>query len=226
MRSRHAVWCSIGTVVLSVVSLVACGGLSHGVSNDGNDVTNPIAVNPGTPTLYLSAVNTDLAVGDGEAIDVTYDGATLKSGQAVFSMVSDTGVVYGSAFSVLALAVGSTTITANYNGSQASIGFTIHQNSEGADGLVLMMVNTITTAAFWVPSQLEVHVGANVEFELTPSPGSVMHNVVFDSIPGAPANIAAGASGLAAFRSFPTAGTYTYQCTLHGERGAIHVISP
>lgn len=226
MRNPDRTLVSTAVQLIFIACLAACGGLAHGVSNDGNDVTNPIATNPGTPTLYLSAVTTDLAVGDGEAIAATYDGAALKSGEPLFATISDTGVVYGSAFAVLALAVGNATVTGTYNGSQATIGFSIHQGSDGADGLVLMMVNTITDSSFWVPSQLEVHTGANVRFNITPPPGSVQHNVVFDSIPGAPSNIAAGASGFATYRVFPTAGTFTYHCTLHGERGAVHVISP
>jgi len=49
------------------------------------------------------------------------------------------------------------------------------------------------------------------------------HNVTFNQATGAPANVANFSTGSAS-RSFPTAGTFAYQCTLHaGMNGTVVV---
>lgn len=42
----------------------------------------------------------------------------------------------------------------------------------------------------------------------------VIHNVTFASVPGAPANVPNGTTSSVS-RTFPTAGTFSYQCTNH-----------
>lgn len=200
---------------LLVASVAACGGLAHPVSNDGNDVTNPR-----TPTLSLSADRTDLGVGDIQLITATYNGAVLNGGGTIppTSTVSDPGVIAGGAFSATALSVGGAMITATYQGSTAAIGFTVH-SQYGLAAIIGAYTNALTGESAWLPSSVRVQAGSTVQFNI-----ASMHNVVFDAVPGAPANIAVGATGAAGiWRQFPTAGSFTYRCTIHGEAGLINV---
>jgi plastocyanin len=219
MRISRRAAVSIGWLTLSAVGIAACGALAHPVSNEGNDANNPNGRNPGTPTLSLSADRTDLGVGDMQIITATYNGAVLNGGGATpTSTVSDPGVISGGAFSAHALSVGGATIAAAYQGSTATIGFTVH-SQYGLTAIISAYTNALTGESAWLPSSVRVPAGSTVQFNIAST-----HNVVFDAVPGAPANITVGATGAAGiWRQFPTAAAFTFQCTVHGETGVINV---
>lgn len=224
MRIARRVLVSLGTLVLSAAGVAACGGLAHSVSNDGNDVTNPLGQNPGTPTLSLTATTNTVPVGSGVPITPTYDGQVLiNNGSVPPAAVSDSSVISGSAFGVLGLSVGGATITATYQGSSASISFSVVAQN-GIDGIIYNSTNSTTGVSTWFPGAMHVETGSTVQFAIPT--GAVQHNVTFDPVPGAPPNIPAGVVGDAAVRVFSTAGSFPFHCTIHGEAGVVNVIAP
>ena len=79
-------------------------------------------------------------------------------------------------------------------------------------------VNATTSNAF-DPAALSVSKGTSVTFTFL----AVTHNVTFDAVNGAPSNIP-NTSAASLARTFSTAGTFSYQCTLHsGMRGTVTV---
>ena len=73
--------------------------------------------------------------------------------------------------------------------------------------------NTVTLgASSFNPSSLTIQSGGTVTWNNT---SGVFHNVTFNPATGAPANIGDHNSGDNS-RTFGTAGTFGYQCTLHG----------
>ena len=81
------------------------------------------------------------------------------------------------------------------------------------------VVNATPNISF-EPSPVNVTVGGTVTFAF----GSVGHNVFFDATPGAPGDISGVNSNTSATRTFPTAGTYVYNCHIHpGMKGTIVV---
>jgi plastocyanin len=78
-----------------------------------------------------------------------------------------------------------------------------------------------TPAIAFTPGTVTLAVGGTVTFAF----GSLEHNVFFDNAPpGAPANIAAPSANKTVALTFPTAGTYVYNCHLHpGMKGTITV---
>ncbi len=70
---------------------------------------------------------------------------------------------------------------------------------------------------FFNPTPDTVAVGSTVSWQF----GSVGHNVIFQTA-GAPANISVTSNSTVS-RTFPTAGTYNYTCTIHGFSGVLVV---
>jgi plastocyanin len=62
------------------------------------------------------------------------------------------------------------------------------------------------------PPSLTVTVGTTVSFTFE----SVGHNVTFNAVNGRPADISGSNSSTTITRTFSTAGTFGYQCTIHG----------
>jgi hypothetical protein len=203
---------------LVIACLAACGELAHPVSNDGNDVGFKSGANPGTGSLSLSADSTAIAVGSGVSIKVMYNSEPFPFNTALLTTASsDSTKVECCAFGV---SVGSATLTYSYNGAQASIGISVHQNSAGASARLTASTNPNTGVSSWVTDSVQVPVSSLVEFALFPD-----HNVVFDSVPGAPSNIPApGGTASSVFvfpRSFATPGVFTFHCSVHGESGVV-----
>jgi plastocyanin len=80
-------------------------------------------------------------------------------------------------------------------------------------------VNATPDIAF-SPSPASILPGGTITFAF----GTVAHNVFFDAVSGAPADIPGNNSGVSVSRTFPTAGTYPYNCHIHpGMSGVITV---
>ena len=67
-----------------------------------------------------------------------------------------------------------------------------------------------TPSLTFTPATLQVAAGDVVTFAF----GSVAHNVHFTTA-GAPTDIGGAQANVSITRTFPTAGTYHYQCTIH-----------
>ncbi len=235
--------CWLGAIALSASGIISCDalGIAHPVSNDGACAGNNSgacynpgscvgsATNPchpvGAAVLSLVPDSANLAVGDGTSITATYAGNTLSGGTTgaiVPTTFSDSTILFGWAYGVTATAVGTASLTATYNGSQTTVMFTIHPNSRGASALILMSEAPLTgPVPVWVPAIAQVKVGWYVQFN-----AYINHNVTFDPVPGAPADIAAGTNdGGGVLRVFSTPGSYPYHCTIHGEAGVVNVTS-
>ena len=70
------------------------------------------------------------------------------------------------------------------------------------------------------PSPVQIVSGGTITFAF----GSVAHNVYFDAVSGAPADIPGNNAGTSVSRTFASPGTYGYSCHIHpGMRGSIVV---
>ncbi len=79
-----------------------------------------------------------------------------------------------------------------------------------------------TTASTFTPSTVNLSVGGTVNYAF----GSLDHNVIFGAGAGAPSDIGVTSNATIA-RSFTTAGTFNYTCTLHaGMNGTVIVSAP
>lgn len=80
-----------------------------------------------------------------------------------------------------------------------------------------------TNGLAFSPSTARVATGGEVtwEFEATG------HNVTFDAVAGAPADIGGSNANVSISRTFATSGTFPYHCTIHpGMNGSVQVVDP
>lgn len=226
MRTRRRDLVALGALMLAIAG-ASCKdiGLAAPVDNGGSCTNNTscVAATPSN-TLTLSAATSSIPVGGGVAITPMYNGQLLISNSlALQATVSDSTVLSGSAFAASGLSVGGATITATYQGASASISFVVVPQN-GLSGIMHLITNPGTGAWQWFPGTMHVALGAAVEFGI--ANGSVQHNVIFDSVPGAPQNIPVGASEFATVSTFGTVGTFPFHCSIHGEAGVINVVAP
>jgi len=113
-------------------------------------------------------------------------------------------------FAAAACGGGGTTAPATNTGGNNTGG----NNTGGTGGNTTVPSNTVdaTSTDTFTPSSLTVTVGTSVDFVFL----SVGHNVVFNAVAGRPADIPGTNSSVTISRTFSTAGTFPYQCTIHG----------
>jgi len=129
--------------------------------------------------------------------------ATWSTSNAAVATVDGNGLVTG-------VANGTATITATISGKTGDRDVTVQPPAA-------TFVDATTGNAF-NPQQVDVTVGSTVGWRF-----ATTHNVTFAATAGAPSNITDTGSGTVS-RTFNTAGTFNYQCTIHlGMTGTVVV---
>lgn len=220
----------------AAVATVAGSGNTATVTSTGNG-TATIKATSGTATtnvsvtvaqvfasVGLTAASPSIAIGATSALTASArdakgaaiagtTGFTFSTGAATVAIVSATGVVTG-------IAPGSATITS----SLTKDGVT----STGTAAVTVVAPASAPTAAsiattglLFTPASATIAVGGAATWAIAGTP----HNVTF-STANAPANVAT-TSNASVSRTFATAGTFAYVCTLHaGMTGSILVQAP
>jgi Bacterial Ig-like domain (group 2)./Copper binding proteins, plastocyanin/azurin family. len=132
--------------------------------------------------------------------------ATWTSSNQAVATVSTSGLVSGLTF-------GPVTITATISGIPGSTALTV----AAAPAAATVEANT---SSQFKPAQVDITAGGTVTWQFS----TLTHNVTFGgSAAGTPANIPDATSASVA-RTFTTAGTFAYSCTLHpGMTGTVVV---
>lgn len=210
---------ALPTIALAVV---ACGG---GDGDPGG--INPPPSNLPVATVTLNKPSASIRIGEGTnfgAILKDANGATL-TGRAVTWQASSPTLVNIVANSngialVTGLAVGTTNLTATSE-SKTSGAATITITNDPFPTRADVTIGDQGSSTF-SPDRSEIAAGGQVVW--TFAAGSVTHNVTFDQgNPAAIANIADNNTG-AFSRSFQSAGSYGYRCSIHaGMAGTVVV---
>jgi trimeric autotransporter adhesin len=171
-------------------------------------------------SLRLTATASSLALGQSTQLVATpldqnglpmagAPAATFASSASTIATVDATGVVR-------AVAVGSAQMTAtlNWAGVTRSAVVTIAVTAQSAT------VTVSTAGQLFAPNDITIAPGQSVAWQFTGS----TNNVTFKNTPPPGGNIPDTAPGATIMRTFPTAGTYDYECTLHqGMKGRVRV---
>jgi plastocyanin len=196
-------------VVASLIALLsAC--------SDDDPVTPPA---PALTTVSVTPATASIAVGatsqlNASALDqngAAFAGATIAwtSGTPANATVSAAGLVTG-------VAPGTATITATATSGTVT--------RTGTATITITAPNAVTVAAAaaantFTPQDITVAVNGTVTWTF----GARNHNVIFNAVAGAPANVPTTVNNSVS-RTFPTAGTFPYLCNLHaGMTGTVTV---
>ncbi len=200
-----------GAVTITATSGAATASVSFTVAQK----MATVALTPATPSLPIGgtvALQPSARDARGNAI-AGATGFTFTTASAGTAIVSSTG-------GVTAIAPGSTTVTASLTRDGISASGSAAVAVTGPAGGAPTADVGVSGLTFVAPS-VTVAVGGTVTWTF----GPVTHNVTFGTA-GAPTNISNTASTTAS-RTFPTAGTFAYQCTLHsGMTGSVIVQVP
>lgn len=194
--------------VLAALLLAACGG---GGGDDGPTGGSGVAsVSLNAPSLSMLVGRTDQLV----ATAKDAQGATLPSAPAATWTSSNNAVAtVNSTGLVTAVTVGTTDITATILGRSASARVTV----SSAPLAVTINMPGLT----FTPFRATLKQGGTVSYVFP----ALAHNVIFERVPGAPADIPGQVSNTTITRTFNTTRTYLYTCTLHpGMDGEIDVV--
>jgi plastocyanin len=185
-----------------VLVLAACGG---------SDPVSSTAVAAVQITTQLGTLRPG-QTSQFSAIAVNASGNTISNAGAVTWASSAAEVAsVNSQGLVTALTAGSTSITAAIQGVQGTRVLTVLAVGSGA--IVTMPGNS------FIPFEVTIRVGEQVFFEFPQS----IHNVIFENKTGAPQDIQQ-TRNVTIGRTFPLAGQFPYDCTLHpGMTGTVRV---
>lgn len=194
-----------------VGAVAGCGG--SGGDSTNTQVFTSLAVSPATGSVAPGAT-TQLSATPKDQNGHTMSGIgapTWSSADATIASVdANSGLVTGVA------AGGPVAITATATGAGITKTGTASITVAAAGGTASV---TATTSQTFDPATVTITHGGTVTWVFQ----SLTHNVTFDNVTGAPQNIGDTANQ-SVDRMFPTAGTFTYHCTIHpGMNGTVVV---
>lgn len=193
------------------LTLASCGG-----GGDGGGTTNP----PGPVALVqVSRSSASLRIAEATAISATAKDANNNTltGKTFTWAIDPPGVASiaasGSVVQVTGTAVGNATLTATVDGKVGTVAVTVTNTAFPSTGSV-----TVSNDQF-DPNVVDISAGGTVTW--TWAAGAADHNVTFTSGPTTVNAISTRNTGSDS-RTFATAGTYDYHCTIHtGMQGTI-----
>lgn len=200
------------------LALTACGGGGGG----GGTQPPPAAV---FTSLTVSPANPAMVETDTVQLSATprdQNGAAMTGlPLATFALTAGTSVSVSTSGRVIALDPGASTVTATLTS-----GGTTHTATSTPNVSALSTTAAVTasgTGQTFDPRNVKIAVNGTVTWSF---PGPETHNVTFATPPTGGGNIGNMNSGSES-RTFPTAGQFTYQCTLHsGMSGEVNVRTP
>lgn len=197
----------IAAMTATLVLMAACGG-------GGDD--NPAGPG-GVASVSLNAPSLSMLPGRSDQLVATAkdaQGNTIGSAPAATWTTSNNAVASVSATGlVTANAVGSANITATISGKSATAQVTV---AAAATTITVNMPGTSFT-----PFRATLKRGGTVNYVFP----SLAHNVIFEKIAGAPADIPGQVANQTVSRQFQTVSLFKYTCSLHnGMDGEIDVV--
>jgi|SRR5689334_3557077 len=191
-------------IVVATVVLAACGK-----DNPASPTILSVIITSSTQTIAVGeTVQLTATARDVNGLNVPNAKVTYAASPASVLSVNETGRVIG-------VGPGTGSIIATSSG-QASPAYQITVTASGAVAAVItMQPNTFT------PNTTTIRAGQTVGFDFP----ALAHNVIFAQRTGKPADIPS-TSGQLVTRTFTTAGTFPFDCTIHPGMSGQVVVNP
>jgi plastocyanin len=186
----------------------ACGGGGTDVVEPPGPVTSVTVNSPSTTTTVGGSLQMSALAKDAKGVTVTgQTAAWISSNTSVATVNSSSGLVTG-------VALGTTTITGTVSGINGTKLITVANVPSNASVAA-------TPALVFDPAQVDIAAGGSITWQF----GATGHTVVFDgTATGKPANIGNETANTSLSRTFTTAGTFPYHCSIHaGMNGTVIV---
>lgn len=204
-----------GTFAFLALTL-ACGG--DGPTNGGNN-TGPVA------TVQITAASGEMTVGQTRQLSATVRNAqnVALTGRTITWTVSPSGILSlsatsGAQITVEADAEGTATVTATSEGKTDTETITVEE-----PGAVPAEADVNLLASSFSPSAVSVTVNGTVTWT---NNSGLAHTLEFDDPPVPVTDVPTFANGQEHERTFGTAGTYAYHCSVHpGMNGSVTVVA-
>lgn len=199
---------------LMLVGLAACGG------SDGDDGTGPGGT-PATVAVTASASGALTTLGATRTLTaVVRDASGDELPSATVSWATQDAQIVrldgtsGRTVTATAVSNGTSRVTATSGSASGTIDLTVNAGG-GFPGTASI---TATAGNAFSPQSVDIAASGTVTWTF-----AALHNVTFDQVAGAPANITDQSSGTAQ-RSFAQAGSFPFHCTIHpGMAGSVVV---
>ena len=172
---------------------------------------------PDVLTLTLTAPKQTIAVGEPVQVTATardVNGVTLPNVSVTYTSSAPAVASVNATGRVIGVSQGAANITASA-GVVAAQPLAFNVTAGNVAAVFTIQANTFT------PLQATIRVGQSVLFDFP----AVLHNVTFQQRTGKPADIAT-TSGQAVTRTFTTAGTFPFECTLHAGMTGTVIVNP
>ena len=195
---------TVAGLLAMTLAVSACGG---------DDPASPSVF-----TVIVTAPKQTIAVGESVQLITTardVNAVTIPNAKFTYTTSAASIVSVNADGRIIGVGPGNAFITAT-SGGLASPPFQITVTSSAAVGAVVTMTNNAFT-----PFTSTIRVGQSVLFDFAPLP----HNVIFAQRAGKPADIPS-TQGQPVSRSFATAGTFPFDCTLHPGMSGQVVVNP
>jgi plastocyanin len=187
----------------------ACGGDGGGNGTGPTPVFTSVFVNPAAATVVVGLTEQlTVAARDQNGANMAGASFTYQSSDQSRATVNGSGLITG-----VAAGTSQITVTGTVGGVSKTASVNVTVTTPGPTAAV-----NATAGSQFDPRTVAVTVGGIVTWSF-----AILHNVVFATAPGAPANIADRGTGSEA-RTFNTVGTFNYSCTIHpGMQGTVVV---
>ena len=198
-------------MMVAAVVLTGCGG------DDGDGGTPPVT--PVFTTLEVTPTAPTVVVGFTTALSASakdQNGAAMSGLTTTYTSSDNSKATVTNAGVVTGVAAGTSRITAT--GTIGSV--TKTANVDVTVGAAPTTASVAATASStFTPRDVVVARNGSVGWSF-----AILHNVTFDT-PGSPANIGDTATGTVS-RTFNTAGTFAYHCTIHAGMQGTVIVTP
>jgi plastocyanin len=189
-------------LISTVIVVAACSGDSTGTSGIAS-----VSVTSAITTINVGEASQFTATARDASGSVVPGAPNWNTSAPAIANVNTSGLV--SAF-----AVGQATISATIGGVTGSLGVNVTPNPAGS--AVVFMPGFVFT-----PFSTTINRGGVVIFDFPAEP----HNVIFQNVTGAPADILTTSSRRVS-RTFTVAGNFPYDCALHPGMSGVVVVQP